>query len=64
VKFADFDGVELGNAIIALLKNPPAGLAAAAKRASERVRAELDWSAISRRAIDFSSAIASKKQRP
>ena len=61
VKFAGFDGVRFGDAILQMLKSPPPNLAAAAQAASERVKRDLDWRAISRKACDFVEKIARAK---
>lgn len=53
VKFAGFDGERFGDAMVEMLLRPPANLASAARLASDRVRRELDWRAISRKAVDF-----------
>jgi glycosyltransferase involved in cell wall biosynthesis len=58
VKFAGFDGARFGDAIVASLQSPPPNLAELAHQASERVRRELDWRAISRRAVDRVEQIA------
>ena len=62
VKFTGFDGEKFGEAIVNSLKHPPADLAGLARQASDRVRRDLDWRAISRRAVDFVATIA-KGQR-
>lgn len=51
IRFADFDGEEFGRSLLAAL-GAPYDLAAA-RAASDRVRRELDWRIISRRAVDF-----------
>ena len=60
VTFAGFNGPEFGNAILRVLRNPPANLTEAARAASERVRRELDWRAISRKACDRVEEIAQR----
>jgi glycosyltransferase involved in cell wall biosynthesis len=60
VRFAGFDGDRFGQAIVESLRQPVANLAAAAQKASERVRHELDWRAISRKAVDFVSKLSSR----
>jgi glycosyltransferase involved in cell wall biosynthesis len=56
ITFTDFNGEAFGRAIIDRLRaSPRLDLAQAA---SERVRRELDWRVISRRAIDFVERIA------
>jgi glycosyltransferase involved in cell wall biosynthesis len=51
VRFAKFDGANFGRRLIEALRAPYS--IDAARAASERVRRELDWGAISRRAVDF-----------
>lgn len=58
VRFAGFDGVRFGEAILGMLKDPPPKLEEAAQAASERVRRELDWRTISRKACDVVERIA------
>jgi glycosyltransferase involved in cell wall biosynthesis len=58
VKFAGFDGVKFGEAMLDSLKNPPHDFHELARQASERVRRELDWRAISRRAVDRVEQVA------
>ncbi|MBI4660407.1 MAG: glycosyltransferase family 4 protein [Verrucomicrobia bacterium] len=53
VRFAGFDGASFGERILAWLNEPAALRVERARIASERVRTELDWRAISKRAIDF-----------
>lgn len=61
VKFAGFDGARFGEAILQTLKSPPPNLAEAALAAGERVKRELDWRAISRKACDVVERIARAK---
>jgi glycosyltransferase involved in cell wall biosynthesis len=58
VQFAGFDGNRFGEGILQTLKSPTPNLASAAAAASERVRRELDWRAISRKACDRVESIA------
>ena len=53
VRFAQFDGDSFGRHIVSWLDEPLPRRHALAGAASRRVRAELDWRAISRKAIDF-----------
>jgi glycosyltransferase involved in cell wall biosynthesis len=55
VTFAGFNGERFARAILDTLRAPPPNLAEAARAASDRVRRELDWRAISRKAIDFTA---------
>ena len=61
VKLAGFDGVRFGEAILQTLQSPIPNFAEAAEAASERVRRELDWRAISRKAADRVEWIARAK---
>jgi glycosyltransferase involved in cell wall biosynthesis len=61
IKFAGFDGNQFGDAILQMLKSPPTNLVESAQRASDRVRRELDWRAISRKACDHVESIARAK---
>ena len=56
IKFTDFNGEVFGRAIVEMLTQPRAHPGEAAQEASEKVRRELDWRAISRKAIDFVEA--------
>jgi glycosyltransferase involved in cell wall biosynthesis len=58
VTFAGFEGIRFGEAILHTLRHPPANLVQAARAASLRVRHELDWRAISRKACDVVAGIA------
>jgi glycosyltransferase involved in cell wall biosynthesis len=53
LKFTDFDGAAFGRTIVESLRNPLPNISEAAREASDRVRRELDWRTISRRAVDF-----------
>jgi glycosyltransferase involved in cell wall biosynthesis len=61
VTFAGFDGARFGEAILQMLRTPPTNLLEAARAASERVRRELDWRAISQKACDAVENIARAK---
>lgn len=51
IRFTEFEGDAFGRALVEKLREPYH--IAAAREASDRVRRELDWRAISRRAVDF-----------
>lgn len=53
VRFSSFDGLNFGRKITSLLLDPPALHQNIARTASERVRKELDWRVVSKRALDF-----------
>jgi glycosyltransferase involved in cell wall biosynthesis len=61
VRFAGFDGGRFGAAMVEMLRSGPEPEAAV--RASERVRRELDWRAISRKAVDFAEQIVARKSQ-
>jgi len=56
VRFTEFNGESFGRHIIESLQIPLPNQAEAARSASERVRRELDWRAISRNVVDFVEA--------
>ncbi len=59
VKFAGFDGVSFGNKILDWLDAPTASWQPHAESSSARVRAELDWQPLCRKAVDFVEKIQS-----
>lgn len=63
VRFSGFEGRHFGSQVVGMLRNPPDSFGEAARRASERVRRELDWRTISRRAVDFVEAIYARTQQ-
>jgi len=63
VKFSRFDGADFGNQILAWLETPVAGWRPQAEASAARVRAELDWGPLCRKAVDFTERIfAGRKQ--
>jgi glycosyltransferase involved in cell wall biosynthesis len=56
IRFAGFDGRSFGEAILAWIAEPVKRRRALGLAAAARVARELDWSAISRRAVDFCEA--------
>lgn len=62
IRFAGFTGGEFGNAILGWLNVPREQRIAWARAASERVRRELDWPVIARRAVDFVEEVARRPQ--
>jgi glycosyltransferase involved in cell wall biosynthesis len=57
-RFAEFNGEDFGRRLLEALRAPYD--LEAAKRASERVRRELDWRTISRKAVDFAERVVRK----
>ena len=53
VAFTAFEGVEFGRAILKALRNPLPNQNELARTASARVKRELDWRAICRKAVQF-----------
>ena len=53
VRFSGFDGLSFGETILSWLNEPAARRRELGLAASARVRAQLDWRAVSRRAVDF-----------
>jgi glycosyltransferase involved in cell wall biosynthesis len=53
VRFSGFDGEDFGKLILSWLDETPARRQELGRKASRRVRAELDWRVISRNGIDF-----------
>ena len=53
IRFSKFDGQDFGRMILSWLDDPLPDLAGAAAKASARVRAELDWQPLCRKAADF-----------
>ena len=56
VRFAEFDGADFGRKILSWLDEPAASCQVHAGTSAARVRAELDWQPLCRRAIDFVEA--------
>lgn len=64
VRFADFNGTDFARKAMSWFDESPELIASLGKTASDRVRADLDWRAISRKAIDFLEKIyADARQR-
>ena len=61
MSFAQFDGRDFGQRILAWLEEPLAARNARAPAASDRVRRELDWRVLCQRALDF---IEERTRRP
>ncbi len=53
VKFSEFDGVNLGTKIVTWLTEPAANWQGDAAKSAARVKAELDWGPLCRKAVDF-----------
>jgi glycosyltransferase involved in cell wall biosynthesis len=63
VSFSEFDGVDFGRKIISRLEEPPAVWQAQAAQSAMRVRAELDWQPLCRKAIEFTEETWKKSRR-
>ncbi len=57
VKFSKFDGEDFGNKILEWLAAPVSSWQPFAKKSSARVKAELDWQPLCRKAVDFAEKI-------
>ena len=57
VKFAAFDGENFGKRILEWLAAPATSWQPFAETSSARVRAELDWQPLCRKAVDFAEQI-------
>ena len=53
VRFSKFDGGDFGGKIVSWLDEPPGAWQSRARESAARVRAELDWQRICRKAVDF-----------
>jgi glycosyltransferase involved in cell wall biosynthesis len=59
VKFSDFNGEDFGRKILAWLDEPAANWQPHAAQSAARVKAELDWQPLCRKAVDFAEKIYS-----
>jgi glycosyltransferase involved in cell wall biosynthesis len=57
VKFSRFDGKDFGNRILEWLAAPASSWQPRAAASSARVRAELDWRPLCRKAVDFAESV-------
>ena len=62
VKFSSFDGRDFGQRILEWLDAPVAGWLPRAGASSARVRAELDWRPLCRKAVDFAEQICGARK--
>jgi glycosyltransferase involved in cell wall biosynthesis len=60
VRFSEFNGRSFGERILSWLEEPLEHRQALASAASQRVKAELDWRALSKKAVDFVEKIQEK----
>jgi glycosyltransferase involved in cell wall biosynthesis len=63
VKFASFEGEDFGNRILEWLAAPVSSWLPLTEKASARVRAELDWHPLCRKAVDFAEQVAGDARR-
>ncbi|MEO6181948.1 MAG: glycosyltransferase family 4 protein [Verrucomicrobiota bacterium] len=61
VRFSEFNGADFARKAVSWFDESPELIAALGKSASERVRTDLDWRAISRKAVDFLEKILQAK---
>jgi len=64
VKFSSFNGDDFGAKILAWLEEPVAAWQPHAAGSAARVKAELDWQPLSRKAVDFAEKICSTARPP
>jgi glycosyltransferase involved in cell wall biosynthesis len=62
VKFSEFDGEDFGGKIINWLDESPETWQLAAAQSAARVKTELDWQPLCRRAVDFVEAIYARSR--
>ena len=58
VKFSSFNGQDFGNKILEWLAAPASAWQPYVEKSSARVRAELDWQPLCRKAVDFAEKVA------
>ena len=63
VRFSEFNGESFGRQILSWLDEPPERRRRLARAASDRVQTELDWGAVSKKAIDFVEKIQQQQSR-
>ena len=61
VKFSEFNGEDFGRKILAWLEEPVSNWQPLAEKSSARVRAELDWQPLCRKAVDFAEGIVASQ---
>jgi glycosyltransferase involved in cell wall biosynthesis len=64
VKFSNFDGQDFGTKILAWLNEPVSNWQLAAEKSAARVKSELDWQPLCRKAVDFVERIVSPTRSP
>ena len=64
VKFSEFNGEDFGKKILSWLDEPVSNWQPHAAQSAVRVKAELDWQPLCRKAIDFTEKICSTAQPP
>ena len=62
VRFAEFKGADFGKKILDWLDEPPADWQVRAAQSAARVKAELDWEPLCRRAVDFIERICTRSK--
>ena len=61
VKFVEFNGEDFGNKILEWLEAPVSNWQPHAEKSSARVRAELDWQPLCRKAVEFAERVCAAK---
>ena len=62
VRFSEFNGADFGKKILDWLDEPPADWQNCAAQSAARVKAELDWEPLCRRAVDFIEGIYTRSK--
>lgn len=62
VRFSKFDGADFGKTVLSWFDESPEKISIMGKEASARVKTDLDWRSISRKAIDFVEKILGEKR--
>jgi glycosyltransferase involved in cell wall biosynthesis len=62
VHFSEFNGADFGKKILDLLDEPPLVWQSHAAQSAARVKAELDWEPLSRKAVDFIEGIYTRSK--
>ena len=61
VKFSEFNGEDFGRKILSWLEAPVSNWQPHAAQSAARVKAELDWQPLCRKAVDFIENIAARR---
>ena len=62
IRFSKFDGADFGKTVVSWFDESPEWIASIGKAASEKVKADLDWRSISRKAVDRVEKVVAEKR--